>query len=287
MSLHEAASPLISVDGLSELIVREPRLRVLDVRWRLSQPGGAKGSDGRAEYRTGHIPGAVYVDLETELTRHGRPDEGRHPLPPTAQVQDAARRWGLNDGDLVVTYDDAGGLPASRAWWLLRQGGVDVRVLDGGWAAWKAAGGPVETGTVDRAPGTVTLADIAGDSLTIDEAAAFPASGVLIDVRAPERFRGETEPLDPIAGHIPGAVNLPTTRHVAGDGTLRDLDELRENFGAVGVEPGTPVAAYCGSGITAAHTALVLAEAGIDAKIFHGSWSQWSNTPGRPVATGE
>lgn len=260
---------------------------MLDVRWTLSQPGGATAPDGRAEYHAGHIPGAVYVDLETELSRHGRPDEGRHPLPSTAQVQDAARRWGVNDGDIVIAYDDAGGLPAARAWWLLRQGGVDVRVLDGGWAAWKTAGERVETGAVDRAPGDVTLSDIAGDSLTIDEAAAFPASGVLIDVRAPERFRGETEPLDPIAGHIPGAVNLPTTRHVAEDGTLRDIDELRESFGAVGVEPGTPVAAYCGSGITAAHTALVLAEAGIEAKIFHGSWSQWSNTPGRPVATGE
>lgn len=280
-------SHLVSVAVLSELIDREPRLRVLDVRWRLSQPGGAMPPDGRAEYLEGHIPGAVYVDLETELSRHGRPDEGRHPLPTTARVQDAARRWGLNDGDVVITYDDAGGSAASRAWWLLRQGGVDVRVLDGGWAAWKAAGGPAETGAVDRAPGAVTLSDVAGGSLTIGEAAEFPASGVLIDARAPERFRGETEPLDPIAGHIPGAVNLPTTRHVAEDGTLRDLGELRESFRAVGVEPGTPVAAYCGSGITAAHTALVLAEAGIDAKIFHGSWSQWSNTAGRAVATGE
>ncbi|WP_323741000.1 sulfurtransferase [Microbacterium abyssi] len=185
---------------------------------------------------------------------------------------------------MVVAYDDAGGLPAARAWWLLRQGGVDVRVLDGGWRAWIDAGGEIETGEVTPVPGTVTLADVSGDSLSIDEAAAFPASGVLLDVRAPERFRGETEPLDPIAGHIPGAVNLPTTRHVADDGTLLDLETLQTNIADAGIGDGTPVAAYCGSGITAAHTALVLAEAGIHAKIFHGSWSQWSNTPGRPVA---
>ncbi|GAB3633269.1 sulfurtransferase [Microbacterium shaanxiense] len=279
-------SHLVSVNELAEL-VRDDAVRVLDVRWRLSVPGGRAQPDGREEYLHGHIPGAVFVDLETELSRHGRPDEGRHPIPSTAHVQDAARRWGLNDGDVVVAYDDAGGLPAARAWWLLRQGGVDVRVLDGGWQAWKEAGGDIESGSSEYAPGTVTLADIAGGSLTIDEAAEFPASGVLLDVRAPERFRGESEPLDPIAGHIPGAVNLPTGKHVAEDGTLRDLETLRKNFADAGIAEGTPVAAYCGSGITAAHTALVLAEAGVDAKIFHGSWSQWSNTPGRPVATGD
>jgi len=279
-------SHLVSANELAELI-HDEAVRVVDVRWRLSVPGGRSQPDGREEYLQGHIPGAVFADLESELTRHGRPDEGRHPLPSTAQVQDAARRWGLNDGDVVVTYDDAGGLPAARAWWLLRQGGLEVRVLDGGWQAWKDAGGDVESGSVEYSPGMVTLADVSADSLTIDEAAAFPASGVLLDVRAPERFRGETEPLDPIAGHIPGAVNLPTGKHVADDGTLRDLATLKKNFADVGIADGTPVAAYCGSGITAAHTALVLAEAGIDAKIFHGSWSEWSNTPGRPVATGE
>lgn len=270
----------MSARELSDLIHAES-VRVLDVRWKLGR------TDGRESYLAGHIPGAVFVDLESELSRHGRPDEGRHPLPTTEQVQDAARRWGLDDGDVVVAYDDAGGLPAARAWWLLRQGGVDVRVLDGGWAAWQAAGGDVESGSVEYAQGAVTLKDVSGDSLTIDEAAAFPTFGVLLDVRAPERFRGETEPLDPIAGHIPGAVNLPTAKHVAADGTLLDLETLKKNFADAGIGDGTPVAAYCGSGITAAHTALILAEAGIGAKIFHGSWSQWSNTPGRPVATGE
>ncbi|GAB3597625.1 sulfurtransferase [Microbacterium tumbae] len=207
-------------------------------------------------------------------------------MPDTATVQAAARRWGLNDGDVVVAYDDAGGLPAARAWWLLRQGGVDIRVLDGGWPAWRSSGGAVETADVIPEPGGVVLSDVSDDSLSIDEAAAFPASGVLLDVRAPERYRGEVEPYDPIAGHIPGAINLPTGVHVGQDGILRGIDEIRERLARSGVDEGTPVAAYCGSGITAAHTALVLAEAGIEAKLFHGSWSQWSNTPGRPVVTG-
>lgn len=271
-------SPLVSVAELSDLI--DANARILDVRFRLEKP------DGRDDYREGHIPGAVYVDLERELSAHGRPEDGRHPLPDTATVQAAARRWGLRDGDVVVVYDDYRGLAAARAWWLLRQGGVDVRVLDGGWRAWKAAGGELASGDVTPEPGTVTLTDVGGGSLTIDEAATFPASGVLLDVRAPERFRGETEPYDPIAGHIPGAVNLPTGTHLTEDGALLDLETLKENFAEVGVAAGTPVAAYCGSGLTAAHTALVLAEAGIEAKVFHGSWSQWSNTPGRPVATG-
>lgn len=255
--------------------------RVLDVRWKLGR------TDGREQYLAGHIPGAVFVDLESDLSRPGRPDEGRHPLPTTEQVQSAARRWGLNDGDVVVAYDDAGGLPAARAWWLLRHGGVDVRVLDGGWRAWREAGGAIETGGVTPEPGGIELDDVTGDSLSIDEAAALPASGVLLDVRAPERFRGEVEPMDPVAGHIPGAVNLPTTVHVGEDGMLREPEALRRTFADRGIADGVEVGVYCGSGITAAHTALALAEAGIHAKLFHGSWSQWSNTPGRPVATGE
>ncbi|MGW8482559.1 sulfurtransferase [Microbacterium sp. NPDC055903] len=273
-------SHLVSVAELSELISTEPRLRIIDVRWRLDRP------DGRAEYEAGHIPGAVFADLEAELSRHGRPDEGRHPLPETATVQAAARRWGVNDGDVVVAYDDYAGLAAARAWWLLRRGGVDVRVLDGGWRAWQASAGAVDTGRVSATPGDVTLTEVDGGSLTIDEAAAFPASGILLDVRAPERYRGEVEPYDPIAGHIPGAINLPTGVHLAEDGTLRGVDEIRDRLLQIGIDDTTDVAAYCGSGITAAHSALVLAEAGIDARVFHGSWSQWSNTPGRPVATG-
>lgn len=274
-------SNFVSADDLNRLLASDAAVRVVDVRWRLDRP------DGHADYLEGHIPGAVYVPLATELATHGQPSEGRHPLPSTETLQDAARRWGVNRGDIVVAYDDSKGLSASRAWWLLRQGSVDVRVLDGGIRAWRAAGFPVETDDVRPEPGDVVLDAIGADAISIDEAAAFPASGVLLDVRAAERYRGEHEPLDPIPGHIPGAVNLPMAAHLDPEGKILDTHTLQASFARVGVTDGTPVAAYCGSGVTAAHTALVLDEIGIAAKVFPGSWSQWSNTPGRPAAVGD
>jgi thiosulfate/3-mercaptopyruvate sulfurtransferase len=274
-------SNFVSADDLNRLLASDAAVRVIDVRWRLDRP------DGHADYLEGHIPGAVYVPLATELATHGQPSEGRHPLPSTETLQDAARRWGVNRGDIVVAYDGSKGLSASRAWWLLRQGGVDVRVLDGGIRAWRAAGLPVETDDVRPEPGDVVLDAIGADAISIDEAAAFPASGVLLDVRAVERYRGEHEPLDPIPGHIPGAVNLPMAAHLDPEGKILDTHTLQASFARVGVTDGTPVAAYCGSGVTAAHTALVLDEIGIAAKVFPGSWSQWSNTPGRPAAVGD
>lgn len=274
-------SNFVSVDELMSLLDEHASVRLIDVRWRLDRP------DGRSDYIEGHIPGAVYVPLDTELSTHGEPSDGRHPLPSTARLQGAARRWGVRQGDTVVVYDDAKGVPAARAWWLLRQGGVDVKVLDGGIRAWIAAGGDVATDDVEPTPGDVVLAEIGADAVSIDEAAAFPASGVLLDARAPERYRGETEPLDPVAGHIPGARNLPSAVHVDDDGRIRDRDSVLAAFAAVGVTDGTAVAAYCGSGVTAAHTALVAAEVGIEVKVYPGSWSQWSNTAGRPVATGD
>lgn len=264
---HDAASPA-------------PTLRVLDVRWRLDRP------DGRDEYLAGHIPGAVYVDLDHELASHGTPDQGRHPLPETAALQSAARRWGINPGDRVIAYDDTKSAAAARAWWVLRRAGVDIVVLDGGLRAWVAAGLALETVDVVPVPGTITLNDSRAGEITLDEAAGFAERGVLIDARAPERYRGEVEPLDPIAGHIPGAVNRLTMTNLADDGTFLAAGELRDAFAELGVQAGTPVAAYCGSGITAAHTALALIEAGIEPRVFSGSWSQWSNTPGRPVAVG-
>ncbi|UPL14024.1 sulfurtransferase [Microbacterium galbinum] len=274
-------SNFVSPDELSDLREQGAPVRVIDVRWRLDRP------DGHAEYLEGHIPGAVYVPLDSELATHGEASEGRHPLPSTETLQRAVRRWGVHDGDLVVAYDDAKGLAAARAWWLLRQAGVDVHVLEGGIRGWIAAGHDVDTADESPEEGTAVLREIGDDALSIDEAAAFPASGVLLDVRAPERYRGETEPLDPIAGHIPGAVNLPTMLHLDADGRILDAATVRANLATVGIAEGTRVAAYCGSGVTAAHTALVLDEVGIDAKVFPGSWSQWSNTPGRPVATGD
>ncbi|WP_431805969.1 sulfurtransferase [Microbacterium paraoxydans] len=275
-------SDLVSATELHDLLADGAPVRVIDVRWRLDRPEA-----GHSDYLTGHIPGAVFAALDTELSTHGEPDEGRHPLPSTATLQAAARRWGVREGDTVVAYDDTKGLAAARAWWLLRQAGVPVRVLDGGLRAWTAAGYDTATDDVTPEPGDVVLEEIGGDALTIDEAAAFPESGVLLDVRAPERYRGETEPLDPVAGHIPGARNLPTGLHLDADGRVLDRDTVLTTLASVGVTADTPVAAYCGSGITAAHTALVLHEVGIDARVFPGSWSQWSNTPGRPVATGD
>lgn len=273
-------SNLITPDALDALIAEGAQVRLIDVRWRLDRP------DGRADYLEGHLPGAVYVDLNTELAQHGAASEGRHPLPSHATLQAAARRWGVNDGDIVVAYDDAGSVSAARAWWLLRRTGVDVRVLDGGLGFWTATGRPVQSGEVLNPEGDVTLAESLAGELSIDEAAALPAHGVLLDVRVAPRYRGETEPIDPIAGHVPGAINLPAASHIAADGTLVDSATLRAAFAEAGVTEGTLVAAYCGSGINAAHTALALAEVGIEARVYSGSWSQWSNTPGRPVALG-
>lgn len=256
-------------------------IRVLDVRWRLDRP------DGRPEYLEGHIPGAVFVDLNTQLARKGAATDGRHPLPTVEVLQEAVRSWGINDGDRVVVYDDWQSAAAARAWWLLRYAGLDdVRVLDGGLAEWTAQGNELESGGVTVKPGTATLAYGHLPVLDIDDAAGFPATGVLLDARAPERYRGETEPLDPRAGHIPGAVNAPSSDNVDDRGRFLPADQLRQRFSALGVTDGIPVGAYCGSGITAAHDALALTLAGFEAAVYPGSWSQWSNHPDRPVATG-
>lgn len=271
---------LITPAELDRLLAGIAPVRVLDVRYRLDRP------DGRPEYLEGHVPGAVYVDLETELSRHGRPEDGRHPLPAQADLQTAARRWGLRAGDTVVVYDDARSLGASRAWWLLTRSGVaDVRLLDGGLAAWTDAGLPLETGDVVAEAGDIELSPLSEPVLSIDDAAGLPRDGVLLDVRAAERYRGEVEPIDPVAGHIPGAVNLPTTDYVV-DERFRDAATLRALFAAAGVVPGVHAAAYCGSGVTAAQAVFAAELAGLELRIYPGSWSQWSNTPGRPIATG-
>jgi thiosulfate/3-mercaptopyruvate sulfurtransferase len=271
---------LISPSELAELLAADRPVSVLDVRWRLDRP------EGRPDYLEGHLPGAVYVDLDHELARKGEPSEGRHPLPNREDLQAAARRWGVREGESVVIYDDVQSVAAARAWWLLDRSGVrDVRVLDGGLRAWAAAGLPFETGDVRPPAGDIELTELTAGVATIDDAAAWPREGVLLDVRAPERYRGEIEPLDPVAGHVPGALNLPTTLHVDSGG-FRDPAAIRAAFASAGVVAGTPVAAYCGSGITAAHTALAGALAGIEVTVFPGSWSEWSNTRGRLVATG-
>jgi thiosulfate/3-mercaptopyruvate sulfurtransferase len=266
----------------AELLAAGGRVVLLDVRWALGD------DQGREKYLGAHLPGAVFVDLETELADPPSAADGRHPLPSLQRLQSAARRWGIRDGDAVVAYDATGGLAAARAWWLLRWGGLrDVRLLDGGLDAWRRAGGPVEAGDVAPEPGDVTLTGGGMPVLTIDEAAALPASGgILLDARAGERYRGEVEPVDPRAGHVPGAVSAPTTVNLTVDGTFRPPDELAERFRDLGVRPGEPAGVYCGSGVTAAHEIAALAAAGIEAALWPGSWSQWSSDPDRPAATG-
>lgn len=273
---------LISATELAKLLSTDPRVRVLDVRWRLDRP------DGRPDHLAGHIPGAVYVDLDHELAEHGAPaTEGRHPLPSSARLQAAARRWGLSDGDTVVVYDDLGSLSAARAWWLLADAGVaDVRILDGALQAWVDAGLPLDEGDVVPEPGAITLTPGRLRRIDIDGAERLAQDGVLIDVRAGERYLGEVEPIDPVAGHVPGAVNRPTDENLDADGRFLPPAELRRAFEALGVRPGEPVGVYCGSGVTASHAFVALTLAGFDPALYPGSWSQWSNHPDRPVATG-
>ncbi|GII98661.1 thiosulfate/3-mercaptopyruvate sulfurtransferase [Sediminihabitans luteus] len=253
---------------------------VLDVRWALGQ------TDGRERYLEAHVPGAVFVDLETELAGPPSAAEGRHPLPDPAVLEAAARRWGVRAGASVVVYDAVGGTSAARAWWLLRWAGhTDVRLLDGGLAAWERAGLPVEDGEVRAEPGDLTVTP-SGGTVDADDAARLASSGVLLDARAGERYRGEVEPVDPRAGHVPGAVSAPTSDNLTADGTFLPDDALRARFAALGVPGRGEVGVYCGSGVTAAHEVAALAIVGVDAVLYAGSWSQWSNDPDRPVATG-
>lgn len=267
---------LVSVEELVREIATGRGPVLLDVRWALGDP------NGRLHYLDGHIPGAVFVDLETELAAPPSPGEGRHPLPSLAELQVSARGWGIDDDDAVVVYDATGATAAARAWWLLRWGGLsNVRILDGGLPAWTAVGGALESGATGPAtPGTVTLTGNGMATIDIDDAAGWPDSGVLLDARAGERYRGEVEPVDPRAGHIPGAVSAPTAENLDDSGRFNSPSVLRERFATIS----GPVAVYCGSGVTAAHQIAALAIAGIDAALYPGSWSQWSNDPDRVVA---
>ncbi len=267
---------------VADLLADPAAAVLLDVRWALGDP------HGRQQHREGHLPGAVYVDLETELAAPGSAAEGRHPLPSVQSLQAAARRWGVSNGSRVVVYDAGPGLAAARAWWLLRWGGLaDVTILDGGLAAWTAAGGPVERGDVVPQPGDVTLTGGGMPTLSVEDAAALAGGGgVLLDARAAERYRGEVEPVDPRPGHVPGAVSAPATGNVDPDGRFLPVAVLAERFAGLGVRPGTTVGVYCGSGVTAAHHVAALAEVGISAALWPGSWSQWSADPDRPAVTG-
>ncbi|MEH0981331.1 sulfurtransferase [Micromonospora sp. CPCC 205556] len=275
--------PLIEPGQLAVALAEPDPPTLLDVRWRLAGP------PGRDDYAAGHLPGAVFVDLDTALC--GPPGAaGRHPLPDPAALQAALRAAGVRAGHPVVVYDGGDGMSAARAWWTLRWAGHrEVRLLHGGWPAWLAAGLPTATDVPTPPPGDVTVRPGALPVLDADAAARLAAadSGVLLDVRAAPRYRGETEPIDPVAGHVPGAVNLPAPEYVT-EGRFPTAQALRERFTAAGVTDGAPVGAYCGSGVTAAQAVLALHLAGRpDAALYVGSWSHWVADPARPVATGE
>ncbi len=288
--------PLINVAELANAVAAATAPVLLDVRWRL---GGPPGVDG---YRAGHLPRAVYADLDTQLA--GPPgDGGRHPLPDTPVFEAAMRAAGVRDGGPVVVYDEADATAAARAWWLLRfHGHHDVRVLDGGLRAWVAAGLPVSTADASPVPGDFTARPGQLPVLDAVGAAEIARSGILLDARAPARYRGETEPVDRVAGHIPGALSSPSAENVSPDGTFRAADELRARFASLGItvpqngQDGAAehaqaaghqrVGAYCGSGVVAAHEVLALAMIGIPAALYVSSWSGWIADPGRPVATG-
>ena len=262
---------------------------VLDVRWRLGGPPGAES------YRAGHVPGAVFVDLDTELCGPPGP-AGRHPLPSSAAFQAVMRRAGVSAGRLVIAYDDGDAAAASRAWWMLRYfGHPAVKVLDGGYPAWAAAGHPVERGDRGATAGTrspsVTPGDFTarpGGMAVLDAAgsARLARNGVLLDARAAERYRGEMEPVDPVAGHIPGAVSTPAAANVAEDGRFRSPSWLRARFASFGLSEESLAGVYCGSGVTAAQEVLALTLAGFPAALYVGSWSEWVADPARPVAVG-
>ena len=298
---------LITADELAALVADGRPPTLLDVRWRLG------GAPGRELYHAGHIPGAVFVDLDRELAGPPGPG-GRHPMPAASDFEAAMRHAGVHGDRLVVVYDEADSTAAARAWWLLRYfGHPSVRVLDGGFRAWTAAGHAVESGPsgAPGSPGSIEMAGTPGIApapgtplgdfsaspghlplLDADGAAALASTGLLLDARAGERYRGETELVDPVAGHIPGAVSAPTAENVNDDGTFRPAADLAARFGELGATAGNVVAGgveigvYCGSGITAAHETLALTLAGIPAALYLGSWSNWITDPARPVATG-
>jgi thiosulfate/3-mercaptopyruvate sulfurtransferase len=275
---------LITATDLAALLGAGDPLTILDVRWRLDEP------DGRPAYLQGHLPGAVYVSLEEQLSDHTVAGRGRHPLPSGRNLQAAARGWGIRQDVPVVVYDDWNRAGSARAWWVLTAAGLaNVRILDGGLGAWRSAGLTLETGPVNPQPGNVTVLHndlYAGSRLTLTAQQSGAGGVTLLDARAPERFRGEVEPVDPVAGHIPGAHNLPSRALLTDDGTFLGDDALTDLLSDRGIDTSGPLGAYCGSGVTASITIAALAAVGYDAALFPGSWSEWSSDPDRLVARG-
>ena len=281
---HGPTGPLVEVDWLLRHL-GEPELAVVDCRFRLGEPGA-----GERDYRDGHIPGAAFLDVDRDLSAEPG-DRGRHPLPDAAGFEAAARRAGIGRDALVVAYDEAGEGGAVRLWWLLRHFGHDgAAVLNGGLAAWRSAGGPLRAGAEEIRQGDFAVDVRRGDSVSAEEllgqAGGASPSRLLLDARAPERFRGEVELIDPVAGHIPGAVNVPFAE-IAPQGRFPAPEALRARFEAAGAASDREVVAYCGSGVTSCTLVLAAELAGLPpARLYPGSWSEWSRR-GYPAARQE
>ena len=261
--------PLVDVSWLLARL-DDPGVAVVDCRWKLGDPGA-----GERGYLDGHIPGAGVMDVDRDLAAPPG-DGGRHPLPEAGSFERAARRAGIRNDATVVAYDEAGEAGATRLWWLLRHLGHErPRVLDGGLSAWREAGGALESGRTQPGPGDFTARPRSDDVATADEIADPGRPLVLVDARAPERYRGEHEPIDPVAGHIPRAVNLPFATLAPG-GRFASPAQLRDQLAAAGVQPGADVIAYCGSGVSATVVVAAAAAAGVDGvRLYPGSWSEW------------
>ncbi|HEU0224415.1 MAG TPA: sulfurtransferase [Steroidobacteraceae bacterium] len=279
-----AYTTLISTEALAGRL-SDPDWLVADCRFELADPMA-----GARAWREGHIPGAIHADLEHDLSARVTPATGRHPLPPVDALEATFSRFGISGRTQVVAYDAGGGAYAARLWWMLRWLGHDaVAVLDGGFAAWLADGRPVTQEAVARAPARFVARPRPELLCAADEIPRALARGAaLVDVRGEERFRGEVEPLDAVAGHVPGAVNLPYLENLGSDGRFRAPDELaalwRER---AGVASGREVVCMCGSGVTACQGLLALASAGVaGGRLYAGSWSEWIRDPSRPVARG-
>lgn len=271
--------PLVSTDWLSRHL-DDSELRLADVRWYLGEP-----DRGRLAFLESHIPGAVYVDLETDLSAAQGP--GRHPLPEWDVFAARMGELGIGDDTVVVAYDDRGGGVAARLWWMLRAiGHAETYVLDGGLAAWVADGYAVTSDLPDHDRESLTVDLRPGIALDRDEVRDRLDSMLMLDARAVERYRGELEPLDPIAGHIPGAVNAPYEGNLGPDGRFLPVEALAERYRGFGVGGEIETLVYCGSGVTACHNLLAMEHAGLgEALLYPGSWSDWS-TAGYEVATG-
>ncbi|MCW5850803.1 MAG: sulfurtransferase [Anaerolineae bacterium] len=282
--MSDPVPPLVSVDWLARRL-DDRQARIADVRWYLPH----LGKSGVNEYQAGHIPGAVFLDLDTELSAPRGEGPGRHPLPTAMNFGAAMRRAGVNSDTHVVAYDDGGGT-AVRLWWLLRYFGHErVSLLDGGLRAWQAAGRPLETGAGRIMPPGNLIAHPKPDWVVDkEEVARLAAAGaVILDARARERYEGKVEPIDARPGHIPGAHSAPFTENVGADGRFLDPAQLTAKYATLGVDKAKTVVAYCGSGVTACHTIFALHLTGrTDAKLYEGSWSDWAADSTLPAAMG-